>query len=46
LSGTIINKINLPDGLYTETVLPEWIDGNGHMSSSYYLLAFDQSAVA
>lgn len=25
------------------TVLPEWIDGNGHMNVAYYVLAFDQA---
>ena len=39
-------EIEVSEGLHIETVLPEWIDGNGHMSSSYYLLAFDQSPVA
>ena len=24
-------------------VLPEWIDGNGHMNVAYYVLAFDQA---
>jgi len=25
------------------TVLPEWIDDNGHMNVAYYVLAFDQA---
>ncbi len=25
----------------TLTVLPEWIDHNGHMNVAYYVLAFD-----
>ena len=25
------------------TVLPEWIDGNGHMNVAYYLKAFDEA---
>ena len=28
----------------TATVLPEWIDYNGHMNMGYYLVAFDQVA--
>ena len=28
------------------TVLPEWIDYNGHMNVSYYVLAFDQGVDA
>ena len=31
-----------PLELATLTVLPEWIDYNGHMNVSYYVLAFDQ----
>ena len=27
--------------LHTDTVLPEWIDNNGHMNVAYYVLAFD-----
>ena len=32
--------------LPTLTVLPEWIDYNGHMNVSYYVLAFDRSVDA
>ena len=28
------------------TVLPEWIDHNGHMNVAYYVLAFDQATDA
>ncbi|MGF1553202.1 MAG: thioesterase family protein [Paracoccaceae bacterium] len=27
----------------TQTVLPDWIDYNGHMNVAYYLLAFDRA---
>lgn len=29
--------------IHRATVLPEWIDGNGHMNVAYYVLAFDQA---
>ena len=29
--------------LHTETVLPEWIDYNGHMNVAWYVLAFDHA---
>ncbi len=32
-----------PLALHSATVLPEWIDYNGHMNVAYYLLAFDQA---
>ncbi len=35
-----------PLELATLTVLPEWIDYNGHMNVSYYVLAFDQGVDA
>lgn len=35
-----------PLTLHTATVLPEWIDYNGHMNVAYYLLAFDQATDA
>ena len=35
-----------PLELATLTVLPEWIDYNGHMNVSYYVLAFDRSVDA
>ena len=34
-------EIPTPFELPTATVLPEWIDYNGHMNMAYYLLAFD-----
>ena len=36
----------MPPTLFTSsaTVLPEWIDYNGHMNMGYYLVAFDQVA--
>jgi acyl-CoA thioester hydrolase len=34
------NKNNI---LKTFTILPEWIDHNGHMNVAYYVLVFDQS---
>jgi len=33
--------IPTPFELPAATVLPEWIDQNGHMNMAYYLLAFD-----
>ena len=27
--------------VHSATVLPEWIDGNGHMNLAYYVLVFD-----
>jgi len=33
-----------PLDLHRETVLPEWVDYNGHMNLAYYLLAFDHAA--
>ena len=35
-----------PLELATLAVLPEWIDYNGHMNVSYYVLAFDQGVDA
>ena len=32
-----------PLSLYQGTVLPEWIDYNGHMNVAYYVLAFDHA---
>lgn len=29
--------------IWTATVLPEWIDHNGHMNAGYYLVAFDDA---
>lgn len=33
--------ISTPLELHAESVLPEWIDYNGHMNVAYYVLAFD-----
>lgn len=33
--------IPAPLAIHTATVLPEWIDYNGHMNVAYYVLAFD-----
>ena len=35
-----------PLRLHTATVLPEWVDYNGHMSESYYLFVFGENADA
>lgn len=35
-----------PLQLHTSTVLPEWIDYNGHMNVAYYVLAFDHATDA
>ena len=35
----IMTHIKLPS--FSQTVLPEWIDHNGHMNVAYYVLAFD-----
>lgn len=35
-----------PLDLHRETVLPDWIDYNGHMNVAYYLLAFDHATDA
>lgn len=34
---------NLPYEPYRDTVVPEWIDYNGHMNVAYYVLAFDRA---
>jgi acyl-CoA thioester hydrolase len=39
-------EIEAPLRLHTTPVLPEWLDYNGHMSESCYLLAFGDSADA
>ena len=38
--------INAPLELWRETVLPEWIDYNGHMNLAYYVLIFDHATDA
>jgi acyl-CoA thioester hydrolase len=35
-----------PLALYTGSVLPEWIDYNGHMMDGYYLVAFTEASNA
>jgi len=35
--------IEAPFDQHRATVLPEWIDYNGHMNVAYYLLAFDHA---
>lgn len=32
-----------PGTVHYGTVLPEWIDNNGHMNVAYYLMAFDKA---
>jgi acyl-CoA thioester hydrolase len=39
-------KIDAPLRLHRTPVLPEWLDYNGHMSESCYLVAFGDSADA
>ncbi|MEQ8354911.1 MAG: thioesterase family protein [Kiloniellaceae bacterium] len=38
--------IEAPFDQHRATVLPEWIDYNGHMNVAYYLLAFDHATDA
>ena len=40
--STDLKPLELP----TLTVLPEWIDYNGHMNVAYYVLAFDHGVDA
>ena len=35
-----------PLDIHTSTVLPEWVDWNGHMNVAFYVLAFDQASGA
>ncbi len=35
-----------PLALHAETVLPEWVDYNGHMNVAFYVLAFDHATDA
>ena len=35
-----------PLGIHRSTVLPEWLDWNGHMNVAFYVLAFDQASGA
>jgi acyl-CoA thioester hydrolase len=39
-------QIEAPLRLHSATVLPEWIDHNGHMNVAYYVLAFDHATDA
>jgi acyl-CoA thioester hydrolase len=43
-----MNQIDIPAplALHSETVLPEWIDYNGHMNVAFYVLAFDHATDA
>jgi len=33
-----------PIDIHRSTVLPEWLDWNGHMNVAFYVLAFDQAS--
>ncbi len=35
--------MNTSQQFWTGTVLPEWIDHNGHMNADYYLVVFDDA---
>jgi acyl-CoA thioester hydrolase len=35
-----------PIDVHRSTVLPEWVDWNGHMNVAFYVLAFDQASGA
>jgi len=41
-----VSDIPTPLQLHEETVLPEWIDYNGHMNVAFYVLAFDHATDA
>ncbi len=41
-----VPDIPTPLQLHEETVLPEWIDYNGHMNVAFYVLAFDHATDA
>ena len=36
--------VRAPLDIHRSTVLPEWVDWNGHMNVAYYVLAFDQAS--
>lgn len=36
----------IPELLHTDTVRPEWIDYNGHLSEAYYVLVFGDATTA
>lgn len=40
------STIPTPLAIHEETVLPEWIDYNGHMNVAFYVLAFDHATDA
>ena len=40
------NEIAAPLALYQASVQPEWVDYNGHMSESFFLLAFGDASDA
>ncbi len=40
------DEIDAPLRLYSGTVLPQWVDYNGHMSESFYLFAFGDATDA
>lgn len=40
------DNILTPIAIHTETVLPEWIDYNGHMNVAFYVFAFDHATDA
>ena len=42
-AGTVVDT---PLQLYRGTVLPDWVDYNGHMSESFYLYAFGEASDA
>ena len=41
-----LQEIPTPLAIHEETVLPEWIDYNGHMNVAFYVLAFDHATDA
>ena len=41
-----LQEIPSPLTIHEETVLPEWIDYNGHMNVAFYVLAFDHATDA
>ena len=36
-------SLDAPLDLHRATVIPEWIDWNGHMNVGYYVVAFDKA---
>lgn len=43
LAMQVMDDDTLLEELPAARVLPEWIDGNGHMNVAYYVLAFDKA---